>query len=133
MIERQYPVLADTAYLEGEATALSEEFWTLCQGFRTIAESFNIAFIYYIRKVDGQYQFLLSSGFTHEDLSDILYPLYGVEDIGIEADIAYNTRTLQITPPLSAEAWDREALLSGFLPIVKNGVTVGIVGADYDV
>jgi methyl-accepting chemotaxis protein len=133
MIENQYPVLTDTAYLEQEATILSDEFWTLCQGFRTIAESFDIAFIYYIRRVDGKYQFLLGSWFTHDDLSDILYPLYGVEDIGIEVDIAYNTQAMQITPPISTEAWEGKTLLSGFLPIVKNGVTVGIVGADYDV
>ncbi|MDR1325943.1 MAG: methyl-accepting chemotaxis protein [Treponema sp.] len=132
MIEKQYPGLADPASIEREATVLSEEFWTLCQGFSSIAESFDIAFIYYVRN-GGQYQFLLSSGFTPDDLSDLLEPLYDVEDMGIEADVAYTTRTMQITPPMSTEAWGGKALLSGFLPIVKNGVTVGIVGLDYDV
>ncbi|MDR1030206.1 MAG: serine/threonine protein phosphatase, partial [Treponema sp.] len=133
MIEKQYPVLADPAYIEQEATILSEEFWTLCQEFNSIAASFDMAYLYYVRRVDGKYQFLLSSEITPDDLSDLLYPLYGIEDMGIEADIAYDTQTMQITPPIRTDAWGGKALLSGYLPIVKNGVTVGLVGADYDV
>jgi methyl-accepting chemotaxis protein len=133
MIGHQYPVLADPVYIEREATVLSEEFWKLCRDFEAIAESFDMAYIYYVRKVDGKYQFLLSSEITPDDLSDLLYPLYDVEDMGIEADIAYAAQITQITPPMSTEAWGGKALLSGFFPIVKNGITVGLVGADYDV
>ncbi|MDR2807864.1 MAG: methyl-accepting chemotaxis protein, partial [Spirochaetaceae bacterium] len=124
MIEKQYPILTDIDYLEREAAAMSDELWELCRQFDIVAQSFDMAYVYYVRKVGGEYQHLVSS-----DGEDIMTPLYSVEDIGIEADIAYDTQTLQIAKPTTNEEWG--TLISGFLPVVKNGVTVGVIGADY--
>ncbi|MDR1985533.1 MAG: methyl-accepting chemotaxis protein [Treponema sp.] len=135
MLENQYPVLADPGYLEREATVRSDEFWKLCREFKSIGQSFDVTFIYYMQKINGKYQYLLSSGFSPDYYEDLLTPLYDVEDVGLQADLAYNTQTMQISPPYLWQIADNEwaHVLSGYLPIVKNGVTVGILGADYDV
>ncbi|MDR2783608.1 MAG: hypothetical protein LBB48_07215 [Treponema sp.] len=53
-----------------------------------------------MRRAGGKYQYLVSS-----DGKDIITPRYGVEDVGIEADIAYDTQTVQIAAPIATEAW----------------------------
>jgi methyl-accepting chemotaxis protein len=126
MIEKQYPILTDIDYLEREAAAMSDELRELCRQLDIIAQSFDMAYVYYMRRVGDKYQYLVSS-----DGQDIMTPLYSAEDTGIEADIAYDTQTIQIAEPTTSEAWG--TLISGFLPVVKNGVTVGVIGADYHV
>ncbi|MDR1955733.1 MAG: methyl-accepting chemotaxis protein [Treponema sp.] len=130
MIEKQYPQLADPAALEQEAEALSDTFWELCRGLEHINQSFNMTYIYYMQRLEGKYRYLLSSGFTI-DLEDLLSPLYNAEEVGIEAEMAYNAKTMQIMQSPLVNDWG--VLISGFLPIVKDGVVVGVLGLDYDI
>ncbi|MDR2150539.1 MAG: methyl-accepting chemotaxis protein [Spirochaetaceae bacterium] len=131
MIEKKYPILTDTDRLEKEAQSQSDTIWALCRDFKAVADAFDMEFVYYVRKVNDQYQYLVDSSASPENQSDLL-AFYSGKAVGVEADRAYQTQTMQITSSLSeVEQWSN--LIAGYLPIVKNGVTVGIVGADYNI
>ncbi|MDR1956107.1 MAG: HAMP domain-containing protein, partial [Treponema sp.] len=160
MIETQYPVLADTAYLaqegkasrekylrwgadhsfdvpaylEQEAAAQSEVFWQLNRDLQHITEAFDLEYIYLLEKVAGtEYRFLASSGLlaVTEDELTLLTEVYEAAYIGIEAEIAYQTKTIQITAKPVVNEYG--TLVSAFFPIVKNGMVAGILGLDYNV
>jgi methyl-accepting chemotaxis protein len=126
LVEQQFPILPDTEYLVGEATAQPEEFWELCREINTINENFGLTFIYYMEALDGgrQFRYLVSSGFVPEDTGGLLEIASPAQEI----EAAYRTNTLQITKKPMTDEWG--TYISAFLPISKNGRVVGVLGAD---
>ncbi|MDR2634091.1 MAG: methyl-accepting chemotaxis protein [Treponema sp.] len=131
LIETQYPVLADPAYLAREAAASSDEFWALTGELDKVRNAFDMTYIYYMQLVGDQLQFLLDTDATPEDPASLLSPLYAIDEIGSEAGIAYQTQIKQITKKPVVNEFG--TLVSMFSPIVKNGLTVGVLGLDYDI
>ncbi|MDR1398430.1 MAG: methyl-accepting chemotaxis protein [Treponema sp.] len=165
MIEKQYPILDDPAYLASEASASREHyiqwentnpgryvsaylesesrtsdevFWKTINEFQNIAEAFGLEYIYVAERIGpNTYRFLLPSLevlmaiTSNDDNLQVLIDEYDTEAFGIEIDAAYQTQTMQITSSPVVTEWG--TLVSAFLPIIKNGTVVSILGLDYDV
>lgn len=83
--------------------------------------------IYFVEKRDNQYNILISGG--HDPQNSSVVEQYGDPDEDLVA--AHDTKTLQITKDPVTNQWG--TLVSAFLPIVKNGTVLGVLGADYDI
>ena len=125
---KQYPQLTeDIEYIVQEGTAGSDAYWNLISGLDTIAQSFDLAYIYFVQKQNGTYRFLVTSEDTPgKKLFSIQY-----EDPPAELDAAFNTKTLQVTKNPYKDEYG--TLVSAFMPIVQNGVVIGVLGADYPI
>jgi PAS domain S-box-containing protein len=128
-IEKEYPVLHDTERLKREAG--TDWYWALAEEFHEIAQNFNFAYIYYMEKVDGVYRFLLSSGIRQDEHPEWLGTPVWQGDPPAFVDEAYESKQLVLTPEPVVNEWG--ALIEAALPIVTDGVVVGILGVDYDV
>jgi methyl-accepting chemotaxis protein len=128
LVQQQLPVLAENDYLVSEATAQSDAYWELCRQLDTVSNTFNLAYIYYLQALDGQYRFLLSSGFVPGD-ADGLFEL----EVALtgEINIAYQSKAIHILKNPVTDRWG--TYISAFVPIIKDGAVVGILGADYPI
>ncbi|MDR2632795.1 MAG: methyl-accepting chemotaxis protein [Treponema sp.] len=131
MIEAQYPILADPAYLEREARASSDSFWAINVAFDQIRVAFNMIYIYYLKPVEGKWQFLLDADATPENPDTLLNPLYTNEDLGPDFEIAHRSKTIHISKTPVDTEWG--TLVSLAYPIIKDGQCIGILGLDYEV
>jgi len=128
-IEINYPVLKDPAKLEQEAG--TDWFWDLSEDLNNIKSIFDFAYIYYVKKTDNDYLFLLSSGIQRNEHPEWLGgsvwsgapPDYIIE--------AQETRKLSFSAEPIINEWGEN--ISAALPIISNGEVVGILGIDYDV
>jgi PAS domain S-box-containing protein len=128
-IEKQVPVLHDTERLKQEAR--TEWFWETSKRLTEIAENFNFAYIYYIEKTDPGYIFLMSSGIGKDEHPEWLHGPVWAGDTPAFIDEAWETGQLTFSPEPTVNEWG--ALISAELPIVNNGVVVGVLGIDYDI
>ncbi|MDR1029692.1 MAG: methyl-accepting chemotaxis protein [Treponema sp.] len=127
-----------SAYLENESGASTGVFWKTLKEFQDIANVFGLQYIYVAERIGpSKYRFLLPAQSTltaltaNDDNLQVLLNEYTTQDFGSELDLAYQTQVIQITASPVLTEWG--TLVSGFLPIVKNGVVVTILGLDYDV
>ena len=130
------------AYLEAEPEAASGVFWKTNQDLRNIAEAFGLASIYLLEPTNGKYRFLVDSdmlllgedylgkAYKDDDLQR-LTELYGTDSLGATLDTAYQTKTVQVSQTPVTSEWG--VLVSGFLPIGKDGAVVSILGLDYNI
>ncbi|MHB9292310.1 hypothetical protein Holit_01406 [Hollandina sp. SP2] len=130
------------AYLAAEPAIASGVFWKTNQDLRNIAEAFGLASIYVLEPVNGKYRFLVDSDLVllgedhlgqvyNDDDLQRLNEVYGTDTLGAELDTAYQTQTIQMSQSPVTSQWG--VLVSGFLPIVKDGAVVSILGLDYDI
>jgi PAS domain S-box-containing protein len=128
-IEKEFPVLHDTERLKGEAG--SEWFWETSRKLTGIADSFNFAYIYYIEKTDAGYIFLMSSGINEDVHPEWLHGPVWEGETPAFIDEAWKTKTLAFSTEPTVNEWG--TLISAELPIVNDGVVVGVLGVDYDI
>ncbi|MDR1986213.1 MAG: methyl-accepting chemotaxis protein [Treponema sp.] len=130
------------AYLAAEPERASGAFWKTNQDLRAIAEAFGLASIYVLEPVNGQYRFLVDSDLVllgedhlgqvyNDDGLQRLNELYGTDALGAELDTVCQTQTIQVSQTPVTSQWG--VLVSGFLPIIKDGAVVSILGLDYDI
>ena len=67
LVKKQFPVMEDTDYILREGKAGSPAYWEMINSMENIVESFGLAYIYFVHKHNGGYQFLLSSEFAPKD------------------------------------------------------------------
>ena len=132
MVEGQYPVLKDIDKIKEGYEQDEDWFWDMSRELSNIADVFNIAYIYYIEKVEIGYEFLMSS-IVHRDFHPewLGGPVWTETPTPPTIDEAWNTQRMTYTPEPSVEEWG--VLVSAALPVVSNGQTVGILGVDYDI
>jgi PAS domain S-box-containing protein len=128
-IEKQGPALRDTERLKQEAR--TEWFWATSQRLTEIAENFNFAYIYYIEKNDEGYTFLMSSGIGKAEHPEWLHGPVWEGDTPAFIDEAWETGQLTFSQEPTVNEWG--TLISAELPILNNGVVVGVLGIDYDI
>ncbi|MDR2393954.1 MAG: methyl-accepting chemotaxis protein [Treponema sp.] len=140
--KRIHPEQHVRAYLEAEPEVASGVFWKTNQDLRNIAEAFGLASIYVLEPTNGKYRFLadsdmvllgedyLGKAYNDDDLQR-LKELYGTDSLGADLDTAYQTKTIQVSQTPVTSQWG--VLVSGFLPIVKDGAVVSILGLDYNI
>jgi len=133
MIEKQYPVLHDIRRLEQGAKRDENWFWETSRELNNIATSFGLAYIYCIERADIGYVFRISSVISRDNHSEWLGGLVWSksEEHPEEVDRAYNTQKMTFSEKPFVDEWG--TLVSVYLPLVTNGKTVGLLGADYDI
>jgi methyl-accepting chemotaxis protein len=131
-IANAYPAMSDPRRIMEEGLSQSETYYGLISDMKTLADSFNLAYIYVIIKDGDEYKFVLDSeetpevfrGLSPEDYFLVYEPTVDM----IEAE---RTRSLSIsTKPFTDEYG---VFVSASLPLVRNGEVRGFIGADYEV
>jgi sigma-B regulation protein RsbU (phosphoserine phosphatase) len=134
MLEKQYPHLSDTDYLEREGSALSDEYWNLIKQLRVTVESFNITYLYVLARDNGKYRYLIDSDTYQyegpETMRKFLNKSFEVKDFGLELENAYQNKSFEVTKKPVKTEWGM--LVSAFRPVLRNGEVSVIIGADYD-
>jgi len=133
LVEKQYPVLHDIYKLEQGALKDEDWFWNTANELNNIAKSFGLAYIYCIERTDRGYVFRISSVISRdanpEWLGDLVWSKS--DEYPYEVDKAYDTQKITFSDKPFKDEWGE--LVSVYLPIVTDGKTVGLLGADYDV
>jgi PAS domain S-box-containing protein len=128
-IEKQFPVLHDTERLKREAR--TEWFWEISRELTGIAKNFDFAYIYYVEKTDEGYIFLMSSGIGEDEHPEWLHGPVWAEETPPFIDEAWETQQPTFSTEPTINEWG--TLISAELPIVNDGVVVGVLGIDYDI
>jgi signal transduction histidine kinase len=132
MIEKKYPVLHDIEKMRQGPEEDEEWFWGTSREFGDIAESFGLAYIYFIERREGEYVFRMSSAISKNYHPEWLNgPVWENGSPPPEVDAAYNSKRLTLSPRPWVDEWG--VLVSAYLPVVTNGKTVGLLGADYEI
>jgi methyl-accepting chemotaxis protein len=128
MIENRYPVLTDIDFFERGAAQGDEAYWDIVKDLHNIVLSFDLAYIYYVGKSGGSFQYVLADELTPDDPLEAIIEPY--PDAPEELKTAYNTGTFQITEKPFTDSYG--TFISAFLPILKNGASVGVLCVDYE-
>ncbi|GHS85669.1 hypothetical protein AGMMS49957_02250 [Synergistales bacterium] len=127
-IEQEFPVLRDTERLKREAG--TDWFWGQSDKLTRIAKTFGFAYVYYIEKAENGYIFLMSSGIGRDEHPEWLGGPVWVGSAPAFIDEAWETGKLTLSPEPTVNEWG--SLISAELPILNDGVVVGILGIDYE-
>jgi methyl-accepting chemotaxis protein len=131
MIAKEYPALSDPANLVKLGNEGSQDYWNLINHMDEIAKIFDIAYIYYVRPSGDTFEFVLSSEYTPDMSLDEVFSKYERHDIPQPMNDAYKTGTLQISPAPFTNVWG--TFVSAYIPIMKGGAIIGVLGADYEI
>ena len=112
-------------------TAGAQEYWELVYAMNDIAMVFDMTYIYLIRRIGEGYGFVFSSEYTPKMSLEEIFVMWGQDDIPDALTAAYTTKTAQITKKAYTDEFG--TFISAFVPVVKNGTVVAILGADYDI
>ncbi|MDR2784492.1 MAG: methyl-accepting chemotaxis protein, partial [Treponema sp.] len=135
MIEKRYPELSGIDRLLEEGKANSAEYWQLLNEMQSIADTFGLAYVYYLQKTpEGSYIFVFDTDYlnTQKDGAPYVeeFNYYEEGETPKEVDMVYETHEPRISAPYTDE-WG--SFVSLFYPIYDSGRFVGILGLDYDV
>lgn len=133
LIEDEYPVLKDLDRLKQGAAGDEDWFWKTSGELNAIARAFDLAYIYYIERTGRGYVFRMSSVISRENHPEWLDgPVWGENTAVPEGfDEAYDTGKMTFTPRPTHNEWG--GLVSGMLPVLSGGKTVGLLGLSYDI
>jgi signal transduction histidine kinase len=133
MIEKQHPFLHDKDKIKKAVKADEQWFWDFHQEMTDIVEAFDLAYIYYFEKTeDGVYVTLMDTSFPRDDANWLERPVWidipvpdGVEEAWLSKEITFS--------PHPSDEGEWGILVSAYLPVLNDGETAGIIGADYDI
>ncbi|MDR1659024.1 MAG: PAS domain-containing protein [Desulfovibrio sp.] len=128
-IEEKYPELRDVERFKQEAG--TDWFWNMSDEWRTMAQIFGLAYIYYIEKTEAGYKFLMSAGMKEGHRRDWLNSFVWAGPTPAFIDKAYETKQLAFSSQITINEWGM--LVSAAVPILRDGVVVGILGIDYSI
>jgi signal transduction histidine kinase len=133
MVERQYPVIYDIEAMKEGILDNEDWLWEIHRQWLEIKNVFHIAYIYYMERSPDGYVRILSTTYTRDMKTDWLGALiWKYEPTPAGVDEAWDTQKITFSPrPSVEEEWG--ILVSAYLPVVKNGGTIGILGVDYDI
>jgi signal transduction histidine kinase len=131
MIEKQYPVIYDIESMKRGILKNENWVWDIHGKWEEIVDAFGLAYIYYIEKTPNGYVEILDISFTRDMDTSWLGALVWEGPTPAGIDKAWDTQKLTFPPYPAVNEWG--ILVSAFLPIVKDGQTIGILGVDYDI
>ncbi|ULQ60568.1 methyl-accepting chemotaxis protein [Brucepastera parasyntrophica] len=129
LIDSLYPVLSDVEYIKEEGSEFSPAYKDLLEQMQKFNDAFGFTFIYLVEVTPDGYRFILDTERLIEDGEDTFMTYY-YEDLD-ELDAAAKTQEVQITTELYTDEWG--TFISSYIPVIKDGKTVGILGLDYDI
>ena len=124
-------IMSDTDNLVRLGTAGSREYWDFVASTKAIADIFDITYLYYVRRSGNTFQFLFDSEELPDTPVEDVFSSYEEDDVPKALEASYRTKTLQITPKPHTDSWG--TFVSAYIPIMNDGIIVGVLGADYDV
>ncbi|MDR3303552.1 MAG: methyl-accepting chemotaxis protein [Treponema sp.] len=130
MIEGIYPELADPEALMREGVAHSAVYWDLMHEFKHIADTLDMAYIYLLVKDGGGFSFRLDTDYAEAPDTPLDSMFEPYNDYPEAIDDAYTSKTLALSEPYTDEFG---TFVSAFMPIVKDGVVVSVLGLDYEI
>jgi signal transduction histidine kinase len=131
MVEKEYPVIYDIDNIKKGFRNNEEWIWEIHRQWIEIKNAFSLAYVYYMERSPDGYTEIIDTATTRDEnrLGALVW-----EETPTPAgvDEAWDTQELTFSPePSVEEEWG--VLVSAYLPIVKDGETIGIIGVDYDV
>jgi methyl-accepting chemotaxis protein len=131
-IQKEFPAMSDPDYIMREGLAQSETWYALTADMNTLAETFNLAYIYVIIRQNNEFRFVLDSGATPDifvglDKENYFLPYEATDDMRA----AERTRALYVSPKPFTDEYG--TFVSALLPLFKDGALRGFIGADYEV
>jgi len=134
MMEKLYPVIYDIDSMK-EAFLNNEDWiWKIHDEWEKIRKSFDLAYIYYMERAPNlEYLEIMDTAYTRGmDISWLGSEVWGDDAVPLSVHEAWKTQKITFTPePSVEEQWG--TVVSAFLPVVKNGNTIGILGVDYGI
>jgi methyl-accepting chemotaxis protein len=130
LVEQQFPVLYDPEYLLREGAAESDDYVRLNRELAKVNTAFALSSTYFMYRDNGALILILDTLNVDEDTMDAEHFYVPYDDPPDELIATYEQRTLQIAEPYTDEFG---TFISAFLPIIKDGVVIGVLGSDYDV
>jgi methyl-accepting chemotaxis protein len=130
MVGKHYrDILKDPDWIVQAAYDGKAEYWDIIHETASIAESFGLAYIYFLQKTDYGFQFIFSSEYTPDMPIEELIDIY--EDIPDDMILSYNARKVVVSKPYTDE-WG--TFISVSRPVFSDdGSAVGLIGADCDI
>jgi signal transduction histidine kinase len=135
MVEHLYPAIYDIDSMKKGFLNNEDWVWKIHDEWVEILNAYELAYIYYMdRSDDGtEYLEIMDTYFTRDmDISWLGAEVWKDDPIPPGVDDAWDTQKIAFSPyPSVEEQWG--IVVSAYLPIVKDGQTIGILGVDYDI
>ncbi len=129
LVESSYPVLGDVEYLKEEGKKDSAAYRQILVQLQKINNAFGFTFIYVVENSPEGYLFVIDTEALEEG-GEKTFLTYYEEDLDKLAE-AVNTKQIVIVSEILKD--ERGSLISAYIPILKDGKVVSILGLDYDV
>ncbi|MDR2518876.1 MAG: methyl-accepting chemotaxis protein [Spirochaetaceae bacterium] len=131
-IVRAYPLMSEPRNIMQEGLAQSEAYYALTSDMKTLADTFNLAYIYAIIKDGAEYKFVLDSEAT-ADIFEGLAPedYFLVYEPTADMLEAAKSGSLYISKKPFTDEYG--VFVSAYMPLIKNGEIEGFIGADYEI
>jgi signal transduction histidine kinase len=133
MVEKEFPVIYDVDSVKKAFLNNEDWIWDIHNQLVEILNAFSLAYIYYMERTPDGYAEIFDTFYTRDiDISWLGSLVWTEEPSPAGVDDAWDTQKITFSPePSVEEEWG--VLVSAYLPIVKNGETIGIIGVDYDI
>jgi len=133
MVEKLYPIIYDIDSMKKGFANNEDWVWDLHDEWMDILKAFDLAYIYYAERVDGEYLEIMDTYFTRDmDIDWLGAEVWGDDPIPAGIDDAWDTQKITYSPyPSVEEQWG--IVVSVYYPVVKDGLTIGLLGVDYDI
>ena len=133
MVEELYPVIYDIDSMKNGFLNDEDWIWDIHGEWVEILKAFDLAYIYYTERVGTEYLEIMDTYYTREMGAEWLgSEVWGEDPIPDGIDEAWDTQKITFSPhPSVEEQWG--IVVSAYLPVVKDGQTIGILGVDYDI
>ena len=133
MVERLYPVIYDIDSMKKGFLNNENWIWDIHNEWTKILNSFGLAYIYYMERDDTEYLEIMDTAYTRDMEAEwIGSEVWKDDPIPAGVNEAWDSQKITFSPfPSVEEQWG--IVVSAYLPIVKDGETIGILGVDYDI
>jgi methyl-accepting chemotaxis protein len=129
LVDSNFPILGETEYIKEEGAADSPAYYAILEDLAKFNEAFGFTFIYLVEITPQGYRFLLDTETLMEG-GEKTFMTYYEEDLEL-LDIASRDQKLVITDEVYTDEYG--SVLSSYIPVVRNGQTVSVLGLDYDI
>jgi len=124
LADKQCPLVREDTFMD-EVKTRSDKYWDAIRKLSNIADSFDLAFIYFTVKKDGAYRMSLLSAYDETDENNWPY-----DDPPAILETVYAAGTPRITPKPYTD--EKGTYITAYLPVVKGSSVVGVWGADFN-
>jgi signal transduction histidine kinase/DNA-binding NarL/FixJ family response regulator/HPt (histidine-containing phosphotransfer) domain-containing protein len=129
-IQNEFPVLEDPDEVLRLLTEDDERYWDMQLTLTNLKNVYEVVYIYVLHKAgDGRWYFLVSSLYGRGTPVTEIHDLLLVPNNYLEQ--AVETGRLVVTGAPLSDEWG--AFITSYLPVVVDGETRAVIGADYDI